>query len=285
MYPLNEDGTTKYAEPSFVFQAGPLEELGYESTFDHTDYMTVNAGEFSRPLGRKLRTITFDTLVTEGNPSWAAYSRPEGWREGIDNLPRAPRANRETSVEAHVRRLREMCDDGRPFLLVITPPGVFPLNGTAVNTLITMNATIRSLRVTEKAGEPETKYLSLQCTEYRVPVLTSGSNAGSRPGSKAAKHTLTMQYDPKKKKWTIVVVSPRNSPAAKEIRALAKKGNVTVSSLAKAVYGYGYQDRKKAVLKANESLLGRRWKSLTKLEKAAKFKSGKKQKFVIPEEK
>lgn len=265
LYPLNADGSTKYREPSFVFQGGPLEELGYESTFDHTDYMTVNGGEFSRPLGRKLRTISFETLVTDGDPAWATSGGE--------------------SVQAHIERLRQMCDDGLPFLLVITPPGVLPLNGTAVNTLVTMNATIRSLRITEKAGEPETKYLSLQCTEYRVPVLTTGDAKSSRPGNKAAKHTLTMQYDPKKKKWTIVVVSPRNSPAAKEIRALAKKGNVTVSSLAKAVYGYGYQNRKKAVLKANESLLGRRWKGLTKLEKAAKFKSGKKQKFVIPEEK
>lgn len=261
-YPLMDDDRSIPVAAPFVFPVGALEEIAYEASFDHTDYTTIAAGEFSRAYARKLRTVSFETMLVEHEYSWSY--------------------NVGSTVDKMAATLRKYCEEGRTFELLIVKPLVTS-SGTLTEyddgTILRMPATMRSLRVTEKSGEPDTKYLSISCSEYRRPVLTTGQ-APKRPGNKTGgPWTLTMQYKSKGKDWAIAC-TPRDS----QISALAKGKNdtkVTLRSIARALYGKDGDKRIDDILKANQGL-GKKWGATTPLEKNKFFSSGKKRTFKVP---
>ena len=230
----------------YTFQCAPLEEFAVETAFEHTDFMTVGAGEFSRPQGKKLRTVSFETLIVPDQPSWAA----------VDG-----------DVPALSKALVTICQNGLPFLLSVTESG---------ETLVEMYATMRTLRLTDKAGEPGTKYVSVAFTEYRGPVLTDDSGQPGRPGkSGRVPNKLSLKYDKKDERWWL---KPATTPPS---LPKPKKGQkLTLRAIALAFYRDQEQFRK--IRDANDKL-GGTWGGSSDLKKHPVYGNGKKHQLEIPE--
>ena len=124
----------------FVFQTSPLEEFKVGHAFEHADFMTVRYGQYSRPSGKQLRQVPFAGLILNYKPSWALSGG---------------------NIAAMVQELQSICDSGTPFHLIAFHPGAPYI------TDLEMDATMRTLDVTEKAGEPDTRYLDITFVEYR----------------------------------------------------------------------------------------------------------------------
>ena len=267
-------GARNTIEADYKFQCAPLEEFGYESSYDFTNFVTISGGEFDRRYGRKLRTLSFDTLLTdEDGASWATSLSDLG---EVGSTP--------TSNDL-VASLLAIADEGQVFEMLVSSVALWELMGAAEaisqfesGTRLQMYATVRSVRVTEKAGEPGTKYLSVQCVEHRQPVLTSGTRPGSNPKTHD-KTVLTMQYG-SNKKWKIAV-SPLTSSVNKDIQHAVKIKRVTLARLGLAIYGKDYKKRLSDVLKANKGL-GSKWGKDTPLEKNKYFKTHKKHTITFP---
>jgi len=256
-------GARNSIKKEYLFQCAPLEEFAYESSYDFTNYVAISGGEFDRRYGRKLRTLSFDTLLTDEGASWAT-----AMDAGSNEL---------------VASLLAISEQGQVFQMRVaslpSPSGEsVSVTQFEAATRLLMSATVRSVRVAEKAGEPGTKYLSVQCVEHRQPVLTSGTRPGSNPKTHN-KTVLTMQYG-SNKKWKIAV-SPKSSSVDKDIQRAVKIGRVTLARLGLAIYGKDYKKRLPNVLKANKGL-GSKWGKDTSLEKNPYFKTHKKRTITFP---
>ena len=153
----------------FFFQCPPLEEFSIEYAHSHTDYETVSAGQFSRRGGLLLRQTSFDTLFVDQG----SFTVTPGGDE-VD-----------AKIEVLIDELVEVVESGSPFLLTVAhqfPPLFFEnWDLTEAGPELQMPATMRTLRVSEKAGEGDARYASMSFTEYRDPVV--GRNlAGKRRG-------------------------------------------------------------------------------------------------------
>jgi hypothetical protein len=155
---------------AFVFQCPPLEEFGVEYGFTHADYETVSSGQYSRPGGVLLRTLAFDTLFVD-YATWALRQ---------DAPP----------IEDMTEELVELVESGSPFLF--TAAHRFPPGGTTAGWGLTlagpevqMPATLRSLRVVERAGEGDARYANMTFTEYRDPVVSRAGMKRERGGGRA----------------------------------------------------------------------------------------------------
>lgn len=137
----------------FTFQCPPLEEFGTDYAFAHSDYDTIKAGQFSRRGGRQLRSVAFDTLLVD---------------QGSFSI-----LDREIEIEDHAHRLIKICESGSPFLLTVAhrmpPHGYRNWHQTLAGPELQMEATLRTLKVAEKAGEGDARYLNVSFTEYREP--------------------------------------------------------------------------------------------------------------------
>lgn len=142
---------------AFLFQAPPLEELTEQFAFNHADYAAWS-GEFSRPQGRQLETLSFDTLwLDDGSsnhaPGWAM------WKRAIDPI-------------AAKERLKKILYAGSPVMLTAHQLPVW--NKYDIRMMVTM----RSLTSGEKHGEQDARYFSMQFREYRdATVRTKGMGA------------------------------------------------------------------------------------------------------------
>lgn len=234
---------------NYLFQCAPLEEMAVETAFEHSDFMTVGDGEFSRPQGTKLRTLAFETLIVPDQPSFAGFSADVG------TLSNA---------------LVTICQNGSPFRLVIVEP--------TGDVLTDMNATLRTLRLTDKAGEPGTKYVSVAFSEYRSPTLTDGGQ-DVRPGSGGSgggrvPNTFSLKYDKKDKTWWVKVGhAPPSWPKPK------KNESIVLRAIALAFYKDADQWRK--IRDANPKLGN--WGGTSGLEKHSIYGNGKKHQLEIPE--
>lgn len=177
---LYPSGTMRSILNALRFQCGPLDDLSFDSSYDHSDFMTIKAGEFSRPYGRKLRTLSLETLVVDSYPdgtypSWVNFEQ-EILDGGISEA------------------LLDICENGNTFYLAAgeishMSPFVAAVSGLPTElagsglvapgrdgTRVFMPATLRSVKVTEKAGEPDTTYLTLTFAEYRDPDTVEVNN-------------------------------------------------------------------------------------------------------------
>lgn len=125
-----------------TFQCAPLEEFAVETAYEHADYLTVSSGEYSRPHGAKLKTLSFETLVTPDKETWLGT--------GVG-----------TEI---VKQLQDACASGEHYELKAIE---------RAEVLANFQATLRSVRVTTKAGEPGTRYLSVAFVEYRSVTFDS----------------------------------------------------------------------------------------------------------------
>lgn len=229
----------------YTFQCAPLEEVAVEASFEHVDFMTVGAGEFSRPQGKKLRTVSFETLIVPDQPSWASTGG---------------------NVQALSKALVDICQNGLPFALTVTE---------SRETLIDMYATMRTLRLTDKAGEPGTKYVSVSFAEYRAPVMTDDGQAARPGGDKRVPNKLSLKYDKKDERWSL---KPATKPPS---LPKPKKGEkLTLRAIALAFYRDA--DKWRKIRDANPKLTSK-WGGSSDLKKHRVYGNGKKHQLVIPE--
>lgn len=178
---LTERGLTTRGEAlnkPLVFQCPPLETFSTNFGFSHSDYDTVYGGQISRKGGRQLRTITFDTLLVD----WGSYI--------VSEIP-AHGGGHASAMHHMSRRLIDICESGSPFEFdAFHAAGLVDDLEVDVSSMreISFTATLRSLRVEERHGEGDTRYLNVSFTEYVDPVVRArklGSHTPRDRGSSA----------------------------------------------------------------------------------------------------
>lgn len=171
-------------EQELVLPAPPLDQFQRSLTYAWEDYQTISAGQFSRPSGMTLQTLSFDTILLADDYSWAFYNplRTRGW-------------------DAHdqARQLGAILRSGTPFMFIVEQAS-WKANGTALDfglvPVLKFLATLRGLTDTNKSGEPEVEYVNLSITEFRSPGAqqkalgkagASGSSGSSIGGNGSGK--------------------------------------------------------------------------------------------------
>lgn len=161
---------------SFTFQCPPLEEFAIDEAYIHSDYDTISSGSFSRAGGRSLRTFSFDTLVVdEEDPAYAVDI-------GV--------------IAEDVDTLRDILRSGTAVRFVAT-------HRWGLSPEVDMPVTLRSLRPTERMGEPDARYLSLAFSEWRNPRLKRDGKA-KRRGTKPWPMVITLKKDTR---WSVAVTT------------------------------------------------------------------------------
>lgn len=163
------DGKLMHGD-GFFFQCPPLEEFTVEYAGAHSDYDTAASGQFSRPGGKQLRIASFDTLFVDF-ATWTVITRP-------------------IEIEDLTRKLVKICESCTPFLLTVAhslpPHGYDTWGQTLAGPELQMLATLRTLKVSEKAGEGDARYVNVSFTEYREPFAEE--DAKGKPRHKHYKH-------------------------------------------------------------------------------------------------
>jgi hypothetical protein len=148
----------------FCFQTAPIEEFKVSHAYEHADFMTVRFGQYSRPSGRQLRQVPYAGLILNWKPPWS-------------NLDPGDTTGWWPNIEAMVDELKAILNSGTPF-------HIFAYHAITGIEDLDMDATMRTLDVTDRAGEPDTRYLDITFTEYRrlgvqdIDNPVSGSTGG-----------------------------------------------------------------------------------------------------------
>lgn len=137
----------------FVFQAAPLEEFTRQSSYSHSEYETLRAGQHSRPAGRALEQTSFGTIFVDYNAPWDVIPDlfDDEWRS-VFPVP---------DPVAATKKLRSVMMSGTPILLTVHNPAL----RNAYD--LRMASTMRSLTVTERSGEVDARYVDVSFVEYR----------------------------------------------------------------------------------------------------------------------
>jgi hypothetical protein len=197
-----------------LFQCPPLDEFSVDYAHGHTDYETIE-NQHSRKGVPQLATVTFDTLVVD----YARFAVDQDAAE----------------IETIRDTLKEVCLSGEPFLLTaahqLPPRGYSNWSLVIGGPEVQMPATLRSLKVTEKAGEGDARYLAVSFVEYREPTLTRTTTGKKRSGGKTTFPTTVVLYGSGRTKWvrgTTLVDVPFVQPPLRPL---------TLGVLAKNFYG------------------------------------------------
>lgn len=148
-----------------VLPAPPLNSLQRSLTNNWADYDTVSAGQFSRPSGMQLQTISIDSIVVTDDYPWVFYNPS---RHGL-------------TVDDLVAQLGKLLRSSTPFWLYLENAEYKSNNSGdlssatydfGVTPLLKMMATLRQLTPSIESGEPEARYITMGFTEHRIPGLT-----------------------------------------------------------------------------------------------------------------
>jgi hypothetical protein len=153
-----------------LFQIAPINDFGWDVTYAHNDYETINKGQYSRPAGRQLRTIQISTLAMDWSAPWAVVpkSRNEHWYWDDDFYGSAGGPWRVA------KRLDHLCSQGTPMWLVVKNPKYYKKPD------VKMRVTLRAAQLREKAGEPDARYFDLSFTEWRNPAEVKTKKYGKK---------------------------------------------------------------------------------------------------------
>lgn len=138
----------------FTFQAPPLEEIAREMAFTFSEIDALG-GTLDRPVSRALTTISFDTLFVDYQAPWVVAG------------------DRYDTPLSYLDELEQILDAGRPFRLVIHQARLWGRPD------VDMAATLRSVRPSEKHGEPDARYVAVSFTEHRSSLLQSTTKLGT----------------------------------------------------------------------------------------------------------
>lgn len=164
---------------AFVFQCPPLDSFQEQFAYNHGDFPTAFAGERSRPGGRQLETIQFDTLwLDDGSarhgPAWTIVPK------AIDPI-------------AAKNRLKAILYSGKPFWMMAHQMPVWHKYD------LRMMATMRSLTSQEKHGEEDARYFSIQVREWRdasIQDRVMGEGAPHGGGKRGATGAVSVRALP-----------------------------------------------------------------------------------------
>ena len=125
----------------FVFRCGPIETFRTGRTYEHNEFMTLNAGQHSRPTGEMLKTWTINTVLEDMNMPYSTFD---------DISP---------NMLSDLAWLSQTLRGGSPFRFKF---GHEWIGGWEVDEVVTM----RGLDSEERAGELHSRYIELTLTEY-----------------------------------------------------------------------------------------------------------------------
>jgi hypothetical protein len=160
----------------YMFQCPPLDSFEKGATYSHLDFETVRWGQYSRQSGVQLRTVQFDTLILNYKPSWSNIS-PDP-----ENASSRGSSGWQPNIHAMCDELESICRSGSPFRLRAFQPAMWG----ALTSELDWKATMRELRIAQRAGEPETRYITASFTEWRkIGTNEKGqSPTGTSPAGK-----------------------------------------------------------------------------------------------------
>lgn len=192
LHPIRHVTAKNALRQTFRFQVPPLDEFGWEQAFTWTDYETAADGTFSRPGGRGLRVVSFDTMFLDYDASWTVVHTP----------------NRPNPVKAG-EMLRQLMNAGTPFRLVVRQKDLW---GERED--IAMAATLRNVRVIQRAGEVDARYVAVEFVEHRSIELRTkrrgrkGKHLPTRhkitPSTEATLRDLARRYYGSPKEWRLI---------------------------------------------------------------------------------
>jgi hypothetical protein len=145
----------------FFFQVPPLDSFAPKYGWSFSDYSTLGLGMHSNPQYAELTTITFtsmfvDTKQGQANPFYVVwpYTGSQGPLDGI-------------------KALKDLGDSMTPFVMQAGQPELWnewePLGRHGQHALA---VTLRGFEPEERAGEPDTRYFTINVTEFAdAPAL------------------------------------------------------------------------------------------------------------------
>lgn len=161
-----------------LFQCPPLDEFSVDYAHSHTDYETLD-NQHSKKGVPQLRTASFSTLVVDYGLYVVNDDAPE--------------------IEVVTDTLLKLTEAGDPFLLTVAhalpPRGYANWSLTLAGPELQMPATLRTLKVTEKAGEGDARYLDVAFSEYRDPVQSRSALGKRRAGGRSFPTTARLFAD------------------------------------------------------------------------------------------
>ena len=138
----------------FRFQMPPSDEWSTSAAVTWSDYDTIGGDTLSRAGATGLKTISFSTLALDYEVDWAVFHR------GTTAEPAEPH------TPLYVRdSLEELMEAKTPFNLQVGNPSAWDRWD------LEMLATLRSVDYTERAGEPDARYIGVAFTEFVRPKL------------------------------------------------------------------------------------------------------------------
>lgn len=164
---------------AFQFPAPPLDEFTRNLAYNWSDYDTIGQEQFSRPSSMQLQTIQFTSVVVADEDGyvypWAFYN---------------PQNTRDWDKQEVGRELGSILRSATPVLMVVEEATFKAAAGTAQSIsydfgptpILRMQATLRTLVVTEKAGEPDALYMTCGFTEFRSAEAEQRALGNARGG-------------------------------------------------------------------------------------------------------
>lgn len=159
--------TNKEVLPAaFSFQVPPIGDITQTIAGSHGENETVGRVQVSRFSSASLRTATFPSLVIDDAPWWSYY----------DEIP---------DIHALIAQLRAVVRQGEIFQLVVTNRSLYDTPD------INWPATLRSLEITERPGEPDVRYLSFSFSEFADAEI--GTKKYAAPGNSKSRTPATLK--------------------------------------------------------------------------------------------
>lgn len=178
----------------FTFQVPPLENFPINRSFPHTDYETIEAGQRSRPGAVQLQQITLRTFFTSDIPRFALLHGPDYKPDPmfmLEKLEFIGEAQTPIFLSARNTWMGSRFDYAGP-------------------------VTLRSLNSEEVHGEPDTRYVTLEFSEWK-PTSISVRRVGG-PGS-----DWVPSSHPRGSSRTVSVLTGRLDPSADTLHKLAQQ--------------------------------------------------------------
>ena len=156
----------------FLFPISPVEQVDLPWSYTWNDYDTVSAGTFSRPVRQDPLVVQFTTLFTEFDlmdlPAFGLW--PYAGKPGVGV------AVRPTPLE-QVEELLAIMKSAKPFKFVISQPELWD------RPEVSMLATLRAVQSSQKAGETDARYVTVNFTEYRRIAYTARKRGQAKGGA------------------------------------------------------------------------------------------------------
>jgi hypothetical protein len=222
----------------FYFQAGPIENFGYDSAVEFTDYDTLGGRRFSRPISRGLTQYAFDTLFTNylmadipaGLQGYVQRLLALGVEPGVRLDPISTHPFFAPPLE-RLRQLRVIQDAKTPMVLTmadssaLVPPTPVNLAQWGGANELSVEVTLRNIRQEERAGEIDAIYVQVTFVEFGVVELKRIKRGGKKGDTSNANGP-----------WKVTILTMQNH-------------NCTIARCAK--WKYGDASKTAAIFSAN----------------------------------